>query len=67
MQSGNAHRDFHGLLIVQARIDGRLVSVRKIAIGQTTRATRALGNILARQLKVHAAKVTAHSLVHTKR
>src|SRR5262249_1437892 len=59
------HRDFHRLLVVQARIDLRLVGAREIRLLESARAADALGDVLARELEVHAAEHAALLLVNS--
>src|SRR5699024_8012579 len=48
------HRQFQRLLVVEARIDMRLVGTTKIRFAQITRATKTLGDIFAGELQMHA-------------
>src|SRR5688572_27130556 len=52
------------LLGVQARVAGRLVAVRQVEILDALRAAEALGDVLAGQLDVDAARVGAQAAVH---
>jgi hypothetical protein len=52
VQAGNAHRDFHRLFVVEARIHGGLVCPRQVVVGQAAGAAGAFGDILAGEFEV---------------
>ena len=55
VQARNPHGHLHGLLVVEPRVDRRLVGSHQIGVGQAARASRALRDVLTGQLEVHAA------------
>ena len=64
---GNPHGDFHGLLVVQARIHLGAVRLVQIALREAAGAADALGDVVARQLEMHAAEIAALLLVDAER
>src|SRR5580698_5817180 len=54
------HSQLERLLVVQPRIYGRPVSPLQVCVGKATGAPRALGNVLAGELDMHAAEVRPH-------
>ena len=67
VQAGDAHRQLQRLLVVQSRIDLRLVGAREIRVGETAGAARALGDVFTGQLEVHAAEPRAELAVNAER
>src|SRR5699024_9702383 len=56
-------RQLQGLLGVHAWIDGRVVALRQVHVGDGLSATDDLGDVVARELYVHAARVGAECAV----
>src|SRR5512139_1730355 len=63
----DSQRRLERLLVVEARIDTRLVRALEIELRQTACATDALGDVLAGQLDVHAAEPRAELAVELER
>ena len=63
VQSRNTHGDFHRLLVVETWVHGGLVGPGQVAVRKPPCAARALGDVLARELEVHAAEVGSRLLV----
>src|SRR5690606_12890585 len=61
------HRELHRLLVVQTRVDLRLVRAREVGFLEAARAADALRDVVARELEVHAAQVAALLLVDPER
>src|SRR6516164_1842580 len=64
---GNEHRELERLLMVEARVDARAVGARKVRVGESPRATGALGHVITGELDVHSAEVRAHLGVDAER
>ena len=65
--AADEHRELERLLVVEPRIDRRLVGAREIRVGEAASTAGALGDVLARELDVHAAQERAVRLVDLER
>src|SRR5690606_29890962 len=64
---GDQHRDLHRLIVVQARVDLRLVRAREIGLRQTARAAGAFRDVSTGELEMHAAQHASHLAVDPER
>src|SRR5688500_17872878 len=55
-RTGDAHRQFQRLFVVEPRVDGRAIGPREFAVRQAARAARTLRDVIAGQLEMHAAE-----------
>lgn len=60
---GDPHTEFQSLLIIEPRIDLRLVGSGEISVCQASCSTGALGDVVSRQLEMNAAQMAAHLVV----
>ena len=65
--TGDAQSDFHGLLVVQARVNLGLVRSGEIRLPQAARATHAFGDVFAGEFQVDAAENGACITMDSKR
>ena len=63
---GYSKSKFHGLVVIQSRIDLAFVGPFEIGLGQLPRATNALGNIVTGQFQMYTTKNGSMFLMNLK-